>query len=290
MDILRFSEFVHFGESYVPLHGAPIEYDCCCADINQYEWDRRMKGAKPYPYEKLVAKIKKYCKDMYDYLMLNLRNPYSEQTYQTKDYYVLTHSATEYFFKKNKRIHEKLNIQPITKDMLSSIESKTHRNSRDVEQLSELMKLKGKKRFEYIKENRVKQIIFTTEEGYRRIPYDLRVAHTFLGSTLASVGVIKDEMYISKDSSPILKIIGLYWKDLLSNSSEEEIASFVKESFPNVFGNFKWDNIANVNGKPFYGLLIIRTDFYSVSDILNSISETFDATAQAIIKMRASFI
>lgn len=85
---------------------APIEYDGCCADIDIEEWNRRMKGARPYPYEKLVEMVKQYYPRLYDALALQFPNPYADDTVETDDYLVLVHSATEYFFRKGGSLNE----------------------------------------------------------------------------------------------------------------------------------------------------------------------------------------
>lgn len=90
-----------FGE-WDPRNGG-IEYDGCCADIDSEEWDRRMADARPFPYKRLVSMIKKSYPDIYRDLCLNLPNPFDDDTYETDEYLVLTHSATEYFFRKTGR-------------------------------------------------------------------------------------------------------------------------------------------------------------------------------------------
>ncbi len=77
-----------------------IEYDGCCADIDSDEWERRMDGKRPFPYKKLVKMIKAKYPDMYEQLALQFPNPWEEDTYETPEYYILTHSAIEFFFRK----------------------------------------------------------------------------------------------------------------------------------------------------------------------------------------------
>lgn len=59
-----------------------------------------MKGIKPINYKWLVAKIKKHIPHLYEALALQFYNPWQNNCGVTKDYYVLVHSATEYFIKK----------------------------------------------------------------------------------------------------------------------------------------------------------------------------------------------
>lgn len=77
-----------------------IWLECTCADIDKDMWDKLMAGAKPLDYDWLVARIKKDLPDVYSQLMLNLYNPWHESCYVTRTHYILTWSATEYFFHK----------------------------------------------------------------------------------------------------------------------------------------------------------------------------------------------
>jgi hypothetical protein len=58
-----------------------------------------MKDAKRTDKRKLNALIKKNLPDLYNDLALNLYNPY--KYCQTKNHWILIHSATEYFITKN---------------------------------------------------------------------------------------------------------------------------------------------------------------------------------------------
>lgn len=75
-------------------------YECCCADITIEEWKHKMKGIKPVNYQWLVRKIKKHLPQLYEDLMLDVYNPYQEKCGVNREYYVLVHSAIEYFIKK----------------------------------------------------------------------------------------------------------------------------------------------------------------------------------------------
>lgn len=75
-------------------------YECCCADISQEEWQKKMKGIKPINYRWLVNKIKKHLPLLYNDLALNFYNPWADYCGRTKEYYILVSSATEYFIRK----------------------------------------------------------------------------------------------------------------------------------------------------------------------------------------------
>lgn len=75
-------------------------YECCCADLSLNQWKERMKGIKPISYKWLVARIKKHLPQLYEDLLLQYHNPYENKCGVTKEYYILVHSAIEYFIKK----------------------------------------------------------------------------------------------------------------------------------------------------------------------------------------------
>lgn len=76
-----------------------VEFDGTCADIDIEEWERRMKGRRKFSYDRMKKIIKSQYPDIYDYLALDLYNPWHNDTYRTPGWLVLTHSATEYFFR-----------------------------------------------------------------------------------------------------------------------------------------------------------------------------------------------
>ena len=78
-----------------------MELECTCADIKINRWHVLMAGKKRTSYNKLVKKIKAELPELYSYLGLNFSNPYSKDTFETDSHYILTHSATEYFIRKN---------------------------------------------------------------------------------------------------------------------------------------------------------------------------------------------
>ena len=72
-----------------------------CASVSSEEWNNLMRSKRKCSYKKLCAIIKKCIPDLYEYLRLDLFNPYHEFTYKTKRHYILTHSFVEYFFEIN---------------------------------------------------------------------------------------------------------------------------------------------------------------------------------------------
>jgi hypothetical protein len=75
-----------------------LETDCTSIGINR--WNELMKGARKANYQRLVKRIKKELPDLYDGLMLDFYNPWSDQCKQTRTHFILVHSAIEYFIKK----------------------------------------------------------------------------------------------------------------------------------------------------------------------------------------------
>ena len=75
--------------------------ECTCADITEKQWERLMNNAQRVSYKKLLSLIKNNLPDLYYALGLNYPNPYSTQCRQTDTYYILVHSAIEYFIRKD---------------------------------------------------------------------------------------------------------------------------------------------------------------------------------------------
>lgn len=71
-----------------------------CVNCTQQEWENLMKGAKPYPYKKLVEKIRKNISWLYRDLRIDLYNPWENDCAETDTHYILVHSAIEYFIRK----------------------------------------------------------------------------------------------------------------------------------------------------------------------------------------------
>lgn len=78
-----------------------MELECNCSQISIQEWERKMKGIRPISYKWLVAKIKKHLPLLYEDLCLNIYNPYENNCGVTDEYYILCHSAIEYFIRKH---------------------------------------------------------------------------------------------------------------------------------------------------------------------------------------------
>lgn len=58
------------------------------------------EGGKPINYKWLVNKIKKHIPQLYEALALDYYNPYENKCGVNREYYILVHSAIEYFIKK----------------------------------------------------------------------------------------------------------------------------------------------------------------------------------------------
>ncbi len=78
-----------------------MELECTCENISADEWAQKMKGAKPISYKYLVGKIKKHLPWLYETLALQFPNPYDDKCSVNREYYILVHSAIEYFIRKN---------------------------------------------------------------------------------------------------------------------------------------------------------------------------------------------
>ena len=76
--------------------------ECTCGDVSLEQWHRLMKGARKISYKWLVRKIERELPKLYCSLCLGFHNPWEDKTYSTKTHYVLTHSAIEYFIRKEK--------------------------------------------------------------------------------------------------------------------------------------------------------------------------------------------
>lgn len=77
-----------------------MKLDCTCPEITQDEWERKMKGSRPLNYKWLLRRIKKHLPKLYEELCLDFPNPYENQCKVNKKYYILVHSAIEYFILK----------------------------------------------------------------------------------------------------------------------------------------------------------------------------------------------
>ena len=76
--------------------------DCTCVDCGSIQkWEELMNGAKKFSYSKLKKLIKKELPELYNELDLKLFNPWENDTFETPTHYILTHSAVEFFIRKN---------------------------------------------------------------------------------------------------------------------------------------------------------------------------------------------
>lgn len=77
-----------------------MELECTCSEMTLEEWERKMKGSRPVNYKWLLSKIRKHLPKLYEALCLDYYNPWENECRVNKQYYILVHSATEYFIKK----------------------------------------------------------------------------------------------------------------------------------------------------------------------------------------------
>lgn len=78
-----------------------MELYATCADLTCKQVNELLKDAVPTDYKTLVEKIKVQLPDLYDKLALEFYNPWENACTETEKYYVLVHSATEYFLTKD---------------------------------------------------------------------------------------------------------------------------------------------------------------------------------------------
>ena len=77
-----------------------MELECTCGEITLEEWNSKMRGNRPISYKWLVRKIKRHLPDLYETLCLDYYNPWQNQCRVNERYYILVHSAIEYFIAK----------------------------------------------------------------------------------------------------------------------------------------------------------------------------------------------
>ena len=91
----RKSQMREMKKTFEPMY---YETNCTCVCIE--EWNQLMKGARKCSYKRLVSKIKREIPELYFDLCLNIYNPFEGQCKQTKNHYILVHSAIEYLIRK----------------------------------------------------------------------------------------------------------------------------------------------------------------------------------------------
>lgn len=75
--------------------------ECNCTQISYLEWEKKMKGIRPISYTWLISRIKKHLPELYNVLGLEFYNPFENQCGVNDRYYILVHSAIEYFILKD---------------------------------------------------------------------------------------------------------------------------------------------------------------------------------------------
>ena len=75
--------------------------ECTCADVSIDKWNELMANAKECDYDELVEKIRKKLPSLYESLCLRFYNPWRNDCKETETHYILVHSATEYFIRKD---------------------------------------------------------------------------------------------------------------------------------------------------------------------------------------------
>lgn len=72
-----------------------------CAELSaDFVQDTEDRGRK-VSYRNLLRRIKNEYPELYKELSLSIYNPFAEQSYQTKEFWVLVHSGINYFFLKD---------------------------------------------------------------------------------------------------------------------------------------------------------------------------------------------
>ena len=74
--------------------------ECTCSQISIEKWKQKMKNSRPLNYGWLVRRIKIQLPLLYKELCLEFYNPWEDQCKVNRDYYILVHSAIEYFIRK----------------------------------------------------------------------------------------------------------------------------------------------------------------------------------------------
>lgn len=81
-------------------HLSDMVYESNCTVLTKEQVEEKMKGMKPISYRWLKNKIKRHIPQLYEALSLDFYNPYDYKCGRTKHYYILVHSAIEYFIRK----------------------------------------------------------------------------------------------------------------------------------------------------------------------------------------------
>lgn len=77
-----------------------MHLESTCIDMSAEKIQNILEHSKPINYKWLVSKIRKHLPELYSDLCLDFYNPYKNQCRVTKEYYILVHSAIEFFIRK----------------------------------------------------------------------------------------------------------------------------------------------------------------------------------------------
>lgn len=75
--------------------------EATCIDLTSEKIENILRNSKPINYKWLIGRIRKQIPSLYENLCLDYYNPYQNNCRVTKDYYILVHSAIEFFIRKN---------------------------------------------------------------------------------------------------------------------------------------------------------------------------------------------
>lgn len=77
-----------------------MHLESTCIDMSAEKIQAILERSKPINYKWLISKIRKHLPELYSDLCLDFYNPYENQCRVTKEYYILVHSAIEFFIRK----------------------------------------------------------------------------------------------------------------------------------------------------------------------------------------------
>ena len=82
-----------------PAEVETLELECTCMGIGINRWNELMNGDTRADSRKINRLVKIHLPDLYEYLSLNMYNPYFY--HKTRTHLILVHSGIEYFLKYN---------------------------------------------------------------------------------------------------------------------------------------------------------------------------------------------
>nr|DAT06181.1 MAG TPA: hypothetical protein [Caudoviricetes sp.] len=77
-----------------------MHLESTCIDMPAEKIQAILERSKPINYKWLISKIRKHLPELYSDLCSDFYNPYKNQCRVTKEYYILVHSAIEFFIRK----------------------------------------------------------------------------------------------------------------------------------------------------------------------------------------------